>query len=455
MAMRNWFSSLQFRLILAFTLVLVLSFVSANLFVGYAAQRGAERFDHRLREVRSARVNQMLARFYSREHGWSNLQPTLERAGPITGRRIIVTDAQGNLVGDSHLASASPWSENESPQNFVPIRVRGQQIGSLLVTRPDARGGISEPAFSGLAFDFNTRLFWTGLAAVLAGICLIALISRRILNPVHALTSAARELGRGDLSQRVSNSAPGEIGQLTRTFNTMAENLEQAEVQRRSLVADVAHELRTPLSNVQGYLEAIKDNVLPADQQTIDTIYQQVRHVVQLVEDLRLLALADAGAMRLELVSSSMEDLLNHTVGAFRPNAEGKRLVLEIQLPPDLPPISMDRTRIAQVVSNLLDNAIFHTPEGGSITVSAEASSTNLRVSVADTGPGITLEDQTLIFDRFYRTDRSRARTTGGSGLGLTIAKQMVEAHGGTIGVESHLGQGSRFFFELPLTNGG
>ncbi|MCH8745335.1 MAG: two-component sensor histidine kinase, partial [Chloroflexi bacterium] len=218
---------------------------------------------------------------------------------------------------------------------------------------------------------------------------------------------------------------------------------------------DVAHELRTPLSNVQGYLEAIKDNVLPADQQTIDTIYQQVRHVVQLVEDLRLLALADAGAMRLELVSSSMEDLLNHTVGAFRPNAEGKRLVLEIQLPPDLPPISMDRTRIAQVVSNLLDNAIFHTPEGGSITVSAEASSTNLRVSVADTGPGITLEDQTLIFDRFYRTDRSRARTTGGSGLGLTIAKQMVEAHGGTIGVESHLGQGSRFFFELPLTNGG
>ena len=453
--MRNWFSSLQFRLILAFTLVLVLSFASANLFVGYAAHTGAERLDHRLREVRTARVNQMLARFYSRQHGWANLQPTLERAGPITGRRIIVTDAQGNLVGDSHPASASPWTETESLGNFEPIRVRGQHVGSLMVARTDARGGIGEPAFSGLAFDFNTRLFWTGLAAVLAGICLIALISRRILNPVHALTSAARELGQGDLSQRVSNAAPGEIGQLTRTFNTMAENLEQAEVQRRSLVADVAHELRTPLSNVQGYLEAVKDNVLPADQQTIDTIYQQVRHVVQLVEDLRLLALADAGAMRLELVSSSMEDLLNHSVGAFRPNAESNGLILEIHLPPDLPPIFMDRTRIAQVVSNFLDNAIFHTPQGGSITVSAEASNTVLRVSVADTGPGIRLEDQTLIFDRFYRTDRSRARATGGSGLGLTIAKQVVEAHGGTIGVESDLGHGSRFFFDLPLTNGG
>ena len=150
-----------------------------------------------------------------------------------------------------------------------------------------------------------------------------------------------------------------------------------------------------------------------------------------------------------------MEYELNHAVGAFRPNAEGKGLVLAIQLPPDLPPIVMDRTRIAQVVSNLLDNAIFHTPQGGSIVVSAEASNTVLRVSVADSGPGITSEDQTLIFDRFYRTDRSRDRATGGSGLGLTIARQMVEAHGGNRGVESDPGLGSRFFFELPLTNEG
>jgi signal transduction histidine kinase len=231
----------------------------------------------------------------------------------------------------------------------------------------------------------------------------------------------------------------------------MAENLEKAEAQRRSLVADVAHELRTPLSNVQGYLEAVKDGVLPPDEQTVDTIYQQVRHVVQLVNDLRLLALADAGVLRLDRQPAAIEDLLGRTAEAFGPAAEAKGISLKIQAPGNLPPVFADRTRVSQVLSNLLDNAIFHSPAGGVVTISAQEIEDAVRVSVADAGPGISPDDQELLFDRFYRTDPSRARSTGGTGLGLTIAKQLVEAHRGTIGVESKLGQGSRFFFELPV----
>lgn len=455
MVMRSWFASLQFQLIVAFTLVLILAFGSVNLFVGYAAQKEADHFETRLGAARSARVNQMVSRYYSREKGWANLQPSLEQAGRVSGRRIIVTDTQGVVVGDSQLGQSRPWQPNDPVGVFVPIQIDGTQVGTLLVADTDNREIIGDPAISRLAAAVNLRLFWTGLFAVMGGIFLIALMSRRILAPVVSLTSAARKLGQGDLAQRVADSAPGEIGHLARTFNAMAENLEKAQVQRRSLVADVAHELRTPLSNVQGYLEAVKDGVLPPDEPTVDTIYQQVRHVVKLVEDLRLLALADTGVMRLDRQPASIEDLLHQTAEAFGPAAEVKGVSLKIQSPGQLPPLSMDRTRVAQVLSNLLDNAIFHSPPGGVVTIALQENDRAVRVSVADTGPGISATDLEFLFDRFYRTDPSRARSTGGTGLGLTIAKQLVEAHGGVIGVESNLGEGSRFFFDLPLDHQG
>ena len=326
-------------------------------------------------------------------------------------------------------------------------------MGSLQLASTDAGNIIREPAVSRLASAVNRSLFWSGLLAVGGGILLIGLLSRRILAPVQSLTVAAQQLGKGDLKQRVSDEAPGEIGQLARTFNVMAENLEKAEQQRRSLVADVAHELRTPLSNIQGYLEAVKDGLMQPDEKTVDTIYQQVVHVVQLVEDLRVLAMAESGTLRLQREAGSINELLNQTADAFRPRAEAKGVDLSVQVPPDLPDVPMDRTRIAQVVANLLENALFHTPEGGSVTLSAQNGNSVVTVAVNDTGSGISSEDLDLVFERFYRVDPSRARSTGGTGLGLTIAKQLIEAHGGSIGVESSVGRGSRFFFRLPLSD--
>jgi len=200
---------------------------------------------------------------------------------------------------------------------------------------------------------------------------------------VRSLNSAALRLGQGDLSQRVSAPGRDEIGQLARSFNSMAEELESAERQRRNLMADVAHELRTPLSNIQGYLEAVRDGLLQPDSSTIDTIYQQVIHLTHLVEDLRLLALAEAGSLSLNWEFDSMEDLLRLSVESFGPRAEAKGVRLSLDISDGangasaeegavLPLIEMDRTRIAQVVANLIENAIFHTPAGGVVTVSAE-----------------------------------------------------------------------------------
>ena len=276
--------------------------------------------------------------------------------------------------------------------------------------------------------------------------------SRRALAGARALSSAARRLGQGDLSQRVPDSGRDEIGQFSTTFNCMAEGLEDAERQRRSLMADVAHKLRTPLSNIQGYLEPVPDRLLQPNSFTLDTLYQQVLHLTRLVEDLRLLARAEVGALTVHREPDSLAELLRGAVEVVRTKTQARGISLSLELPPRLPLVEMDRTRISQVMGNLLENAILHTPEAGSITVTAEeVDSTTVQVVVADSGEGIPPEELAMVFKRFHRVDRSRSRATGGAGLGLTIAKQLVEANGGRIRAESAPGQGSRFIFDLPL----
>ena len=309
-----------------------------------------------------------------------------------------------------------------------------------------------EPHVSRLAASLNRSLLWTGLAAGAGGILLISLVSRRALASVRALNVAAQAVGGGDLSQRVPARGRDEVGELGRAFNTMADGLENAERQRRNMVADVAHELRTPLSNIQGYVEALRDGLLKPDGPTLDAIHRQVVHLSHLVEDLKLLAETEAPDFRLNRRSDSIGDVIQRSIEAFRLRAEAKGISLRTDIPADLPRVHLDRTRISQVMSNLLENAIAHTPAGGRVSVSTGVHDSEITVTVADTGEGIPAEELPYVFERFHRVDPSRARATGGAGLGLTIAKQLVEAHGGSIRAESALGEGSRFIFELPLT---
>jgi two-component system sensor histidine kinase BaeS len=232
----------------------------------------------------------------------------------------------------------------------------------------------------------------------------------------------------------------------------MADELQSAERQRQHMVADVAHELRTPLSNIQGYVEAVRDGLLEPDSSTLDTIHQQVLYLSGLVEDLRLLAETEAADFRLDREPDSLEEAIRRSVEAFRPRADARGVDLVAGIEGELPLVNIDRTRIEQVVGNLLENAIRHTPSGGKVTISAKVEdAATVAVTVADTGEGIAADTLPFVFERFYRVDPSRARATGGAGLGLTIAKQLVEAHGGSIRVSSVEGEGTEFHFELPL----
>ena len=451
--MPRFLFGLQFRLVLGFTVVLALALAGVSIYVGYAAGKEVERFEARQEDARTARVQQVINRFYSDRRDQTQLQSMLEQTSRLAGRRIIVRGPNGEVIGDSHLRFGGRRVDITRESSLIPVLVGGQQVGSFLVAPDTGPDGIPEPAVASLVSTVNQSLLWTGLAAVALGIFLVSILSRKLLSPVKNLGEAAQQLGSGDFSRRVAPEGANEFRQLAVAFNTMAANLEDSEQQRRNLVADVAHELRTPVSNIQGYLEAVKDGLLQPDEGTIETIHGQVIHLGHLVEDLRLLAQVEAGAMQLQRMPSQMPDLLRSCVEAVRPRAEAKGISVSLETGESMPLVDMDGTRISQVVNNLLENAIIHTPEGGSVVVTAGvAGDSMVRVAVADTGRGIPPEDLHRVFDRFFRADPSRSRATGGVGLGLTIAKQLIEAHGGSISVDNVVPTGARFVIELPIT---
>jgi signal transduction histidine kinase len=243
------------------------------------------------------------------------------------------------------------------------------------------------------------------------------------------------------------------MGELAQAFNSMASDLERAEKLQRNMVADVAHELRTPLSNIRGYLEAVRDGVVKPDAETIHSLDEEAALLSRLVDDLQELSLAEAGELKLNRQPGDFGEVINKAVAAIRVQAQVKGISVVADLPEGLPPCDIDFQRIGQVLRNLLENAIAHTGNGGSVMVTAEKQDNWVKVSVTDTGEGIPAEELPNIFERFYRVDKSRARTTGGYGLGLTIAKRLVEAHGGKIEVQSELGKSSRFTFTVPVSS--
>ena len=307
-----------------------------------------------------------------------------------------------------------------------PIVYDGKPVGSLIASgdfgpAPEVHElGLADPDASRISGLVNRYLLWSGIGAAALGIILVWTLSRRTLSPLQSLGATARRLGRGDLSQRAEVTGPAEIRHLAHSFNSMAADLEEAENRRQSLTADIAHELRTPASNIQGYMEAIKDGVFQPTPETIDTIYEQAILLSRLVEDLRLLAQVDAGDLQLQRTQTHVHGLVQSCAGAIRPRAEAKGVGLDVDVDETLPELDLDPARMAQAIGNLLDNAVTHTPEGGRVTVSAQASANGVEVEVADTGTGIAPEDLQRVFDRFYRADPSRSpQHRGNRGWGL------------------------------------
>jgi two-component system sensor histidine kinase BaeS len=300
------------------------------------------------------------------------------------------------------------------------------------------------------------------LVAWLAGCGLVLLIPlvvgsyalrsfSRFVNPLARVMAAADVVAEGDFSVRVPEGGAGEVGRLARSFNRMVAELERSDLQRRNLTADVAHELRTPLHIIQGNLEGILDGVYEPTPDQLNLLLDETRHLTLLVEDLRTLSLAEAGQLHLELETLDVEELLSDVATSFSGQAEAAGIVLQLESEQRPEPLTIqgDASRLDQVLSNLIANALRHTPSGGRITLSAHLQAGGVRIQVSDNGEGIPAEDLPYVFERFWQSDPERKRGTG-SGLGLAIVRQLVQAHGGRITAQSSPGQGTTFSIDLP-----
>lgn len=386
----------------------------------------------------------------------------------MMGHRVIVADTTGKVVSDSSGEPNGAVLSSEQLAGGQPIQVAGQPAGTVLVGADNTLPGTPAGEF---LRAMNRSILLAVLAAGTVAMALGSILFFQITAPVRKLKYAASAIAAGDLSQRVPVESRDELGDLAATFNTMAESLSRAETQRRQMVADVAHELRTPLSVMQANLEAMQDGVLPLDAEEIASLHEETVILSRLVADLHLLSLAEAGQLKLEQEEVEPGELIRKSTGRLYQNALERGVTINIETPPALPPVWADADRISQVLGNLVSNALRYTGSGGAITVKVEAlterRSVNMLkrtpevvVSVTDTGCGIPEVDLPHIFDRFYRADKSRTRATGGSGLGLAIIKTIVEAHGGRVWAESPVrstaqpeNRGTRISFTLPTAS--
>ena len=331
-------------------------------------------------------------------------------------------------------------------------------LTAVLVATPIVLGGVTGGGTTDLlARTLGEVLFISllvaGLAAAATAAVVSLLVSRRIAGSARHVLDAARRIAAGSYGERVPVRDADALGELSEGFNAMAKALEEAERRRVEVVSDVSHELRTPISTLRGYLEGITSGTIEPSEEAFSRLYAATARMERLVNDLRQLSRAEARQLTLNVSPVSPSGVVGTATEGMRPLFEEKGVELGVAVPDGLPPVLADGDRVAQVLTNLLDNALGHTPPGGRVTVEVRLGAGEIAFRVADTGEGLTPEDLERVFERFYRVEKSRSRSgeRGGSGVGLTISKALVEAVGGRIRAESlGLGRGAAFQFTLP-----
>lgn len=301
----------------------------------------------------------------------------------------------------------------------------------------------------------NLTLFYGALIGAVIALVLGIVLSRTLTRPIRELTNATHAVSEGDLSQQVPIRSNDELGELARAFNKMSTELSRSVNARKQMTADIAHELRTPLSLILGHAEAVHDGVLPPTRENFEIIRDEAARLEHLINDLRILSLADAGELSIQLQTVAPERMLNEVASLYQYQVQRKNITFTLDVEPEVSPIEVDPGRMTQVLTNILDNALRHTPEGGTIILAAKELEDWVELAIQDSGPGLDAEDLERIFERFYRADPSRQREDGGSGLGLAIARSIVQAHGGQLSAESEPGRGLRVKVVLPKKHPG
>jgi signal transduction histidine kinase len=446
-------------LALKWSVTLLLSSLTGVFLVGLFAYRTTLTEFDRLR-VEQARTTLIatLTSYYQTHGSWEGVdswQRQNERTinnPPQPGnpplRIFALADANGVIVlgsGPFHLRDQVSPSQLEQG---TPVTLDDKHVGTLLVSSPPPGLDPREQLYLNRT---NLALSIGAIGASAVALLIGILLSRQFLRPLTELRDAITAMRRGDLNQQVQVRTKDELGDLAAAFNQMSARIHRANQLRQQMTADVAHDLRTPLLVITGYLEGLSDGTLKATPERIAAMQREALLLQRLIEDLRTLSLADAGELKLICQPVKPWELLQQVRQSFEPMVEQQQVALTVQADEALPELRLDRERMVQVLGNLVTNALRYTPAGGSVRLSAVSQPNSVQLTVQDTGTGIAPEKLHNIFERFYRVDESRHENAGESGLGLAIAKSIVESHGGTISATSQVGQGTTMTIQLPL----
>jgi signal transduction histidine kinase len=445
--------SFRLKLIGALVLTALLAVGGTYLLTTRGVSARFDAFRAQNRQLAAQDLACLLGEYWRANGSWTGVerlfsaQTAIFYRGKLVYQRSVLS--QYVLLGEEFrvIASAGRTStEREdwrrmAAQDGIPIEVSGKQVGTLVPLDVASLTPLEEDFLASV----RRAAFIGGVVALTVAALLGGSLAMQLSAPLRRLIHATERIAQGDLAHRVAVRTRDEIGRLAHSLNRMAEALERSEKARRNLLADVAHELRTPLTVIRGNLEAMLDGVFPLSPEGVAPVYEETLHLGELVEDLRTLTLAEAGHLPLARVKADLGELVRAAAEAVRPTAAEEGVTIAVETEPNLH-ADVDPRRIRQVLGNLLSNALRYSPAGGTITVTAARRGNEAWVSVRDQGPGIPPEDLPHMFERFFKTDKSRAE--GGTGLGLAIARELVQAHGGRIWVESP--DGAAFTFALP-----
>ncbi|MHC1784163.1 MAG: sensor histidine kinase [Anaerolineaceae bacterium] len=463
---------MRLKMMAAFILVVVVAVISVVVFVRMDSANQVQVFMYRGGMTGTENLVTTLESYYALNGSWSGVEGYFQTGmdmmngtgyGPGNGagrgqgmgmmeQDLQLADMNGKVIaslGQDRLDGQ--LTKDETDKSIELTDGRGQTAGFLLVNNGSS---IQQVDTRPLIQKLDTAALRAGLLAGGIGLVLALLLSAGLLIPIRQLTKAARRLAAGDREQKVPVKGRDELAELARSFNTMTDSLKHSEEERRSMTADIAHELRTPLAVQRAHLEALQDGIYPMDVEHIQVVLDQTVLLSRLVEDLRTLALSDAGELQLQLKELDPVEVAGQTVERFKSQVVGRGIELEMKAlegGEPCPTLLADADRVEQVLNNLLSNALRHTPDGGKIAVTLACQDQRVIFRVGDSGEGIPPEAMPYVFDRFYRADRARTRHDGGSGLGLAIARQLARAHGGDLTASNPAGGGAEFVLSLPV----